>query len=83
MLQAVEERREAMNLQEDSLQQRLAALREREDDLCLREAALTEQMVIERQRYAANRDTDLISLASTIRNSDHTNVDLFSKASRG
>jgi hypothetical protein len=65
-----------MNLREDSLQQQSVALREREASLCLKEAALTQQMAIERQGYTANRETDLISLVSTIRNSsNHTNVD--------
>ena len=76
MLQAVEEREETMDLREDSLQQQLAALREREEYLCLKEGALTEQMATKRQGYAASRETDLISLVSTIRNSsNHTNVD--------
>lgn len=65
-----------MDLREDSLQPQLTALRRQEEDLCLKEAALIQQMAVERRVYAADRETDLISLVSTIRNhSDHTNVD--------
>ena len=82
MLRAVGERREAMNLEEGSLQQRLAAVREQEEKLRLREAALTQRMPNERQRNrrGAARDSDRISLASTIRNSKHDNMDISFKS---
>ena len=79
MLQAVDERREAVNPEEGSLQQRLAAVREQEEKLRLREAALTQRMPNERQRNRPARDSDRISLASTIRNSKHDNMDFFFK----
>ena len=70
-----------MNLQEDSLRQKSAALRDREENLCRREAALIQSMAIERQRNGAYRDADLVSLASTIRNtSKPTNVALSPKS---
>jgi len=50
MLRAVDERREAMTLQADGLQQKSATMREWEENLRLREAALTQQMANERQR---------------------------------
>src|SRR5712691_768225 len=71
MLQAVNGRREAMDFQEDNLQQRLAAMKERPGEenpsprLSLREAALTQQMTITWQRNcAAARESDLFSLSS-------------------
>ena len=80
MLQVVDERREAVNLEEGSLQQRLAAVREQEEKLRLREATLTQRMPNERQRNRAARDSDRISLASTIRNSKHDNMDFSFKS---
>ena len=81
MFQAVDERRQAMNLEEDSLQRRLDAAREQEEKLCLREAALTRQMMaIEAERNRAARDSDLVSLASSIRNSTHDNVGVSPKS---
>ena len=81
MLQAVNERRGAMDLQEDNLRQRSAAMKEWEENLRLREAALTQQTTIAslRQPNGAERDSDLFSLSSrsTIQNSPRvrSNVD--------
>jgi hypothetical protein len=73
MLQAVNEKREAMDLQEDDLRQRSAAMKEWEENLRRRGAALTQQRTIARQPNGAAResDSDLLSLSSisTIRNS--------------
>ena len=81
MLRAMNERREAVTLQERSLEQQLAVLRGWEQRL--KEASLTQQTAIEKQRNGANRESDLVSLASTVRNSssNHTNVDISSKSS--
>ena len=85
MLQAVNERREVMDLQEDNLRQRSAAMKEWEENLRLREAALTQQMVIVGQPNGAAQESDLLSLSSisTIRNcpSVRSNVDLFPESS--
>jgi len=82
-LQAVNERRDTMNLREDNLRQKSAALRDREEDLSRREAALMQSLAVERQRDGADREADLVSLASesTIRNTaKNTNVGLSSKS---
>jgi len=72
MLHAVNERREAMDLQEHNLRQRLAAMKW-EENLHPREAAMTHQMTITRQPTvnSAARESDLLSRSSisTIRNS--------------
>jgi len=87
MTQAVIERREVMDLQEDNLRQRSAAIKEWEDDLRLREAAMTQQMVIVGQPNGAAQESDLLSLSSisTIRNRFRVrgNVDLPPKSSAG
>ena len=64
MFQAVNERREAMDLQEDNLRQRSAAMKELEDNLRLREAALAQQLVIVGQPTGAAQESDLLSLSS-------------------
>jgi hypothetical protein len=74
MLQAVNERRGAMDLQEDDdLRRRSTSVKEREENLRLREAALTQQMTIAWQPNGAARESDLFSLSSisTIRNTPH------------
>ena len=83
MLDAVNEGREAMDLQEDDLRQRWAAMREWEENLCLVDAALTQPMAIMRQPNSAARESDLLSLSSfsTTRNSIRGNVDHFPKSS--
>jgi len=80
MLLAVNERRETMNLQDGSLEQNLAALEEWEENACLTESRLTRQMAIESQGNDAEREDDLVSLASTTRNSSrHDNMGPSSK----
>ena len=84
MLQAVNERRAAMDLQEDNIRQRLAAMKEWEENpsMCLKEAALTQQVSIAWQpnRDGAAQESDLFSLfsLSTVRNSPRirSNVDV-------
>ena len=84
MFQAVNERREAMDLQEDNLRQRSAAMKELEDNLRLREAALAQQLVIVGQPTGAAQESDLLSLSSmsSIQNSPRmrSNVGLSPKS---
>ena len=75
LLRAVNGRRETVNLQDGSLEQSLTALGEWEENVCLTESRLTQQMAIERQGNDAGREDDLVSLASTTRNSSkHDNT---------
>ena len=85
MLRTADERREAMNLEEDSLRRRLAAMGEQEEKLRRLEATLTESMAIERQRNGVDRDADSVSLTSTIANTPRirSNVDFASKSITG
>ena len=85
MLRTADERREAMNLEEDSLRQRLTAMGEQEENLRRLEAALTESMAIERQRNGADQEGDSVSLTSTIANTPRirSNVDFASKSITG
>jgi hypothetical protein len=56
-------------------------MKEQEEKLYRREAALTQAMAIERQPDGAHREADLISLASTFRNTPrNSNVGLSSKS---
>jgi len=84
MLQAVNERREAMDLQEGNPRQRLAAV-EWEENPRPREAARTQQMATTRQPNSAAREADILSLSSfsTIRNSPRIrgNVDISPESS--
>jgi len=76
-LRAIDERSQAMNLQEDELRQKLAAFRAREVKLQLNEAAL-QQMGTEEPRIGDDKDDDLFSVTSRIsntsqrRNYDHS-----------
>ena len=74
-----------MNLEEDSLRQRLTAMGEQEENLRRLEAALTESMAIERQRNGADQEGDSVSLTSTIANTPRirSNVDFASKSITG
>jgi len=86
MLQAANERREAMDLQADNVRQRLAAMKWEENPRP-REVPLTQQMAITRQPNSAARGSDLLSISSisTIRNSPRmrSNVDLSPESSAG
>lgn len=75
-----DERREAMTLQADGLQQKLLAMSDREENLRRRTGG-RRQRGHRRNGAAGGREGDLFSLASTIGNSSgHTNVGHSSKS---